>query len=33
MFLPFITSNLNLEILTEILVTFKRLDVVNNEKF
>ena len=33
MFLPVITSNLNLEILTEILVTFKRLDVVNDEKF
>ena len=33
MFLSLITKNLNWEILTENLVTFKRWDGVNDEKF
>ena len=33
MFLPLITKNLNWEILTKNLVTFKRWDGVNDEKF
>ena len=33
MFLPLITKNLNLEILTKSLVTFKIWDGVKDEKF
>ena len=33
MFLPLITKNLNWEILTKKLVTFKRWDGVKDEKF
>ena len=33
MFLPVITKNLNWEILTKNLLTFKRWDGVMNEKF
>ena len=33
MFLPLITKNLNWEILTKNLVTFKRWDWVKGEKF
>ena len=33
MFLPLITKNLNWEILTKNLVTFKRWDGVKHEKF
>ena len=33
MFLPVITKNLNREILTKNLVTFKRWDRVKDEKF